>query len=91
MRTAALPLGLLLAFLAAPTGAETATPDSLKEAVDQGYKVVGVIGQGTNGQDHVVYLQKDNRLILCGFRVVLAQGGFHPEKSGQLGLCTGLN
>jgi hypothetical protein len=38
----------------------------------------------------VLYLQKDGRLIICGFRAVLTKAGFDGEKSGQLGLCTGL-
>jgi 2-methylcitrate dehydratase PrpD len=65
-----------------------AVPNTLKEAVAQGYEVVGAVGQNASNQDHVVYLKKGAQLVVCGFRFVLTDRGFDPEKSGNLGVCT---
>lgn len=81
-------LAAMLSLGTAPVLAET--PDSVKEAVEQGFAVVGVVGQGEGGQDHVIYLQQDKRLIICGFRVVVTTHGFDGTQSGQMGPCTGL-
>jgi hypothetical protein len=88
VKIATVLLASLLLLAAAPVPSET--PSSLKEAVEQGFTVVGVVGQGASGEDHVIYLQQDKRLIICGFRVVLLDQGFDGAKSGQMGQCTGL-
>ena len=83
-------MALLMMCAALPAFAEGDNPSTLKEAVDQGFMVVTVVGQGTGNQDHVIYLQKDRRLVICGFRHVLRHEGFDEGQSGQMGVCTGL-
>jgi hypothetical protein len=90
MRIALLALGLIASTLSLSAEAKEETPDTLKQAMDEGFKIVGVVGQGLGNQDHVIYLQRDKHLIVCGFRFVLTEQGFDQTKSGNIGVCTGL-
>ena len=86
------PFALLALLAAGPLAAQTVgdeTPDDLVDALTKGFGVVTVVGQGSGNHDHVVYLAKNGRTILCGYRVVVGESGVDAKQSGPLGACFG--
>lgn len=82
-------IGALAVLAASPAVAQTQAPLDFIDALNKGFEIVAVTPQGDGGQDHVIYMRKDGRIILCGFRVVLTEHGLDPAKSKTLGQCTG--